>query len=159
MLQLAAALLIAAAPAPPAAAAPRTPIPAAFESVGPDRAAIEALLAAYTRAVSAKDRVLFESLLLNTDIPFSGVDQAVRAGGAPGGARNYADFRRGVFAGPPFTQRFQDVRIRQDGPLADVSLVFVNSAPDGSNWGWKTLQLLKVGGRWKIASEFYTNHA
>jgi hypothetical protein len=25
-------------------------------------------------------------------------------------------------------------------------------------WGWKTLQLLKIAGQWKIASGFYTSH-
>jgi len=40
-----------------------------------------------------------------------------------------------------------------------VSLVFVNTSPQGSSWGWKTMQLLKVSGQWKIASEFYTGHA
>jgi hypothetical protein len=40
-----------------------------------------------------------------------------------------------------------------------VSLVFVNTSPDGSSWGWKTMQLLKVSSQWKIASEFYTGHA
>jgi hypothetical protein len=63
-----------------------------------------------------------------------------------------------VFEGRPFTQRFQQVRIEQDGALANVRLVFVNSAADGQSWGWKTLQLVKAGGRWKIASEFYTSH-
>jgi hypothetical protein len=153
----AAALLLAAAPlcSQPAAAAP---IPASFDSAGADRQAIETLLDTYTRAVSTKDQPLFETLLLSQDIPFSDVDSAVKANGAADGTRHYADFRRGVFEGAPFTQKFQDVRIAQDGPLADVSLVFVNTSSQGTSWGWKTLQLLKVAGQWKIASEFYTGH-
>ena len=43
--------------------------------------------------------------------------------------------------------------------FANVSLVFVNTSTQGSSWGWNTLQLLKVGVKWKIASEFYTGHA
>ncbi len=86
------------------------------------------------------------------------MSQAIGAKGAVGGTQNYADFRKGVFQGEPFTQRFQDVDIRQDGALAQVSLMFVNTDAEGSSWGWKTLQLLKVGGTWKIASEFYTGH-
>jgi hypothetical protein len=50
------------------------------------------------------------------------------------------------------------VHIQQDGLLAQVSLVFVNSTAQGDTWGWKTMQLLKVAGQWKIASEFYTGH-
>jgi hypothetical protein len=135
------------------------PIPTSFASAGADRSAIQTLLATYTTAVSTKNQPLFESLLLNTAIPFSGVGAADGPGGDEVVTTNYERFRKGVFGGPPFTQRFQDVHIDQDGRLASVSLVFVNTAPDGKSWGWKTLQLLKVGGRWKIASEFYTGHA
>ncbi len=151
----AAALLLLEIAARPAFA---EPIPAGFASTGADRSAIEALLSTYTTAVSTKNQALFESLLLDTTIPFSGVAFTDRPGGAKVVTTNYDSFRKGVFGGPPFTQRFQDVHIDQDGRLASVSLVFVNTAPDGKSWGWKTLQLLEVGGRWKIASEFYTGH-
>jgi hypothetical protein len=134
-------------------------IPAQFDSVGADRQAIAALLDSYTKAVSTKDQALFETLLLNTDVPFSGVGPNGVASGAPGVTNRYQAFRADVFGGGPFIQRFRDIHIAQDGPLASVSLVFVNTAPQGRSWGWKTMQLLKVAGRWKIASEFYTGHA
>ena len=153
-----ATILFAAATSCLAAEPASTPIPPGFASTGADRSAIEALLESYTRAVSTKDQPLFETLLLNKDIPFSDAGSAIKGKGADGGTRRYESFRRGVFEGPAFTQKFQDVHIVQDGPLADVSLVFVNTATDGSSWGWKTLQLLKVDGQWKIASEFYTGH-
>jgi hypothetical protein len=137
---------------------PATPIPSNFESTGEDRRAIEALLDTYTRAVSTKDAALFETLLLDKEIPFSDVHSAIDARNAAGGTSHYEAFRQGVFGGPPFTQKFQDVHIAQDGPLAQVSLVFVNASPAGTSWGWKTLQLLKTAGHWKIASEFYTDH-
>lgn len=136
-----------------------TPIPARFDSAGEDRKAIQALLDTYTKAVSSKNEALFETLLLTKDIPFSDAPSAIRADGAAKGAVHYESFRKGVFEGPAFTQRFQNVHVEQDGPLAAVSLVFVNSSPQGSSWGWKTLQLLKLAGQWKIASEFYTGHA
>jgi len=129
-----------------------TPIPATFESAGDDRKAIETLLDTYTKAVSGKDQALFETILLNKEIPFSGVGSAIN------GTQHYEAFRKAVFEGPAFTQRFQNVHIDQDGALANVSLVFVNSSAEGTSWGWKTMQLLKVGGQWKIASEFYTGH-
>jgi hypothetical protein len=134
-------------------------IPASFDSAGEDRKAIEKLLDTYTQAVSGKDQARFEALLLNKDIPFSDASSAIGAGGAAHGTQHYDSFRKGVFEGPAFTQHFQDVHIVQDGPLATVSLVFVNTSTQGSSWGWKTLQLLKVNGKWKIASEFYTGHA
>lgn len=134
------------------------PIPANFDSVGGDKKAIEQLLEEYTTAVSTKDQARFETLLLNRSIPFSDVGSAIAAKGAGSGAQNYESFRKGVFEGDPFEQRFQDIKIQQDGPLAEVSLVFVNSTATESSWGWKTMQLLKVEGRWKIASEFFTGH-
>ncbi len=158
MLRTAAATLSVAALFLTGSTARAGPPPAAFDSVGADRAAIRALLDTYTRAVSTKNEPLFRSLLLNTSVPFSNTATAIGAGGAKGGAENYEGFRKDVFEGAPFTQRFQDVHILQDGPLADVSLVFVNTAPEGRSWGWKTLQLLEVAGGWRIASEFYTGH-
>ena len=133
-------------------------VPVKLDSTATDKKAIQALLDNYTKAVSNKDQKLFESLLLNTNIPFSYVIAAVRNADKPNGTSNYEDFRKGVFAGPQFTQRFQDVHIQQDGALADVSLVFVNTDAHGTSWGWKTLQLIEVQGQWKIASEFFTSH-
>lgn len=130
-------------------------IPARFESHGDDLKAINKLLATYTKAVSTKDQALFETLLLDRSIPFS---SAPPSGGTTE-TRNYEAFRAAVFEGEPFTQRFRDVHIEQDGDLANVRLVFEDSSANGRSWGWKTLQLLKVGGAWKIASEFFTGHA
>jgi hypothetical protein len=138
------------------ASSPR--IPPSFTSAGADHQAIAALLDTYKHAVSTKNRTLFETLLLNKTIPFTGIAGATSSLSAPSATAQYLAFAHDVFDGPAFTQRFQDVHIDQDGPLAAVSLVFVNSSAHGSNWGWKTLQLLKVDGQWKIASEFYTGH-
>ena len=135
------------------------PIPSSFTSSGQDRSAIEALLADYTMAVSTKNEAMFRSLLLDTHIPFSSVGLRDPSDRQAVVTTNYDSFRTSVFQGAPFTQRFQDVHIEQDGRLASVSLVFINTAADGKSWGWKTLQLLKLGGHWKIASEFYTGHA
>lgn len=136
----------------------RTPIPVTFESQGADRAAIETLLNTYTAAVSHKNQALFETLLLSKTIPFSGVPLSARAGDVAPETTNYEAFRRAVFQGSPFVQKFQNVHIQQDGSLAQVSLVFVNTTPKEVSWGWKTMQLLKVGGKWKIAGEFFTAH-
>jgi hypothetical protein len=131
-------------------------IPTHFDSQGDDRVAIEAQLATYTHAVSTKNQKLFETLLLDKTIPFSGVPATGLVNGAQ--TSNYETFRKGVFEGTPFVQTFKDIRIEQDGNLANVRLVFINKKPQGESWGWKTLQLLKVDGVWKIASEFYTSH-
>ncbi|QXQ07767.1 hypothetical protein KX816_07110 [Sphingosinicellaceae bacterium] len=112
-----------------------------FESVGDDRRAIQALLDTYTTAVSTKDEAFFETLLLNKEIPFSDAETAVQHGSIAGGTHNYEAFRKGVFDGAPFRQSFKDINIQQDGALAQVSLVFVNTDAAGSSSGWKTLVL------------------
>jgi hypothetical protein len=146
--------LIAASPAP----AFSTPL-ATHRTSDLDRQAIEALLASYTHCVTEHDEAGFRALLLDGEIPFASVQTAVTSNGSAG-LRQYEDFRKAVFAsGQRYRQRFYNVRIEQRGPLAQVSLVFVTeriSAPPQSSTGWKVLQLVKVAGRWKIASELYT---
>ena len=129
-----------------------------LQETAQDRHDIEALLATYTRAVSTKDQAMFETLLLNKDIPFAYVDgSSAKVAKQP--ISDYEGFRKGVFLGSPFTQSFKNVSIEQDGNLASVKLVFVNTTAQSSSWGWKTMLLLKVNGTWKIASEFFTGHA
>jgi hypothetical protein len=143
----------------PAIAAPyHTPVPATFESRGDDRRAIAKLLDDYTKAVSTKDQALFESLLLDKGIAFSGVPLSRKSAILTVRTANYEDFRKGVFEGEPFTQTFRNIHIQQDGALAQVSLVFENRTPTEKSWGWKTLQLIKVDKKWRIAAEFFTGH-
>ena len=156
-------LLLLAALATPATAVP--PAPVAFagrhEAAAEDRAAIERLLDAYRAAVKAGDEAGFAALLLDERVPFLSVD-AVRLGQAAArdvDDQRYADFRHAVFgSGKHYEQRFDNVRIQQDGALAQVSLDFVTVAAgtQQGGYGWKTLELLKVAGGWRIASEFYT---
>ena len=155
--------LLLAAIAPAALAVP--PPPAAFaghhEPVAEDRAAIERLLDAYRAAVKDGDPDRFAALLLDEHVPFMIVRSAV-LGKSPAGAvdtRRYPDFRSAVFGSKQrYEQRFDNVRILQDGAMAQVSLDFVtvDAGTDDGGYGWKTLELLKVAGGWRIASEFFT---
>lgn len=155
-LLLGAALVMSVAPA--MAGSYHRPVPASFESRGDDRRAIAELLDSYTKAVSTKDQALFETLLLDTGIPFSGVPLSGKGKDASVMTSHYEEFRKGVFEGEPFTQSFKDIHIKQDGNLAQVSLVFENTTATEKSWGWKTMELIKVEGRWKIAAEFFTGH-
>ena len=123
-----------------------------------DREAINALLERYTECVSNGDEAGFRALLLDDDIPFSAV--APSRDGKPMTSttlRRYADFRDAVFrSGRHFQQRFDNVRIEQDGALAQASLDFVTRRGEGGAAGWKVLQLVKTADGWKIASEFFT---
>jgi len=128
-----------------------------------DQQAIRELLKTSTTAVTNGDKAAFESLLLNTDVPFSSMSDLANQHTAAQevSASQYGKFRQAIFdSGVRFNQQFYNVHIEQDGDLAQVSLDFVtketNSGQGG--YGWKTLQLLKIKGRWKIASEFYTGY-
>ncbi|GEM_PF-3511846 len=129
----------------------------------PDHAAIAQVLENYRIAVSTGDEVLFSTTLLDDRIPFFAVRSPPSPGPVPDARqiRGVAAFRRNVFhGGRRYTQRFDDIRIAQDGGLAQASLRFVTLRDDGSGGaGWKTLTLIDVGGQWKIASEFYTVRA
>ncbi len=158
--------LLLASAAPAAIAVP--PAPAAFaghhEAAAEDRAAIEHLLDAYRAAVKNGDEAGFAALLLNERVPFLTVE-AAGLGKVPArdvDVQRYPDFRHAVFGSAGhYEQRFDNVRILQDGALAQVSLDFVTVAAgtDQGGYGWKTLELLKVAGGWRIASEFYTAYA
>ena len=155
--------LLLAAIAMPAIAVP--PPPAAFagqHSATPeDAAAIGRLLDAYRAALKSGDQPAFAALLLNEHVPFLAVQSGPLAKAKPDGVddQRYADFRTAVFGSAQrYEQRFDNVRIQQDGALAQVSLDFVtvDAGTDRGGYGWKTLELLKVGGQWRIASEFFT---
>ena len=143
----------------PMAARSAESIPTNFDSTGSDRKAIEELLSIYTRSVSTKDRAGFESILKDTHIPFSEIGAEPTTNSPEKGLHSYDDFAKEIFDGPSLNQTFQNVSIGQDGSLANVTLVFINQGPSVSSWGWKTLQLVRSGERWKIASEFFTLHS
>jgi hypothetical protein len=139
-----------------------TPAPLLNAPTAQDRIEIDALLANYTDSVSTGDRVRFESRLLDVNIPFAAVS-------ANGGAKtvdlksiqDYAGFRKAIFdGGQQFHQRFSNVKIEQLGNLAQVSLDY-ETALQGTEYagkGWKVMELIKVNGQWKIASEFFTGY-
>lgn len=129
-----------------------------------DIRAIEKVLETYTTSVTNGDKATFEAVLLNEAIPFSSTDELAAPGAIERNidTRRYPQFRKAVFeSGGRYTQRFDNVQIKQDGALAQVSLDFITKETKSGSGacGWKTLQLLKSQGRWKIASEFYTVRA
>ena len=138
--------------------AQKTPSP--HDTPAPDHAAIAQVLENYRKAVSTGDEALFSTTLLDDQIPFFGLGDAqpTPASLTSAGIREVAGFRKSVFnSGRRYTQRFDDIRIVQDGALAQATLHFVTQRGDGDGGeGWKTLTLIDVGGQWKIASEFYT---
>jgi hypothetical protein len=129
-----------------------------------DRQAIEKLLDTYTTSVTNGDEAAFEALLLDDQVAFSGTYEFTKSGadGVRVVTQHYRRFRESIFAsGKRYTQHFYNVHIDQDGILAQVSLDFITqeTKTGRGGYGWKTIQLLKIRGHWKIASEFYTANA
>ena len=123
-----------------------------------DRQAIEQVLASYTRSVNSGDEKAFVALLLDEKIPFMSTS-SLDTHGAHLDTHQYEDFRQAVFlSGKKYEQNFYHVRIEQDDNLAQATLDFVTkeAGSQAGGYGWKVIQLLKVNGAWKIASEFYT---
>jgi len=126
-----------------------------------DARGIKALLTAYTQSVSQGDRARFESQLLDTHIPFYGVGGGRLKDVGLATIQDYAGFRQAIFdGGVQFKQRFSNVSIEQVGNLAQVTLDYETAKQDEAyeGKGWKVMQLIKVGGQWKIASEFFTGY-
>jgi len=126
-----------------------------------EKLAIERLLSVYTKSVSDGNEAAFSSILLNDRVPFSSTAELHLAKADPVHVQisHYSDFKHIVFeSGRHFEQTFHNVRIEQDGDLAQVSLDFVtkDTGTHSGGYRWKTLTLLKLKGQWKIASEFYT---
>lgn len=127
-----------------------------------DIQAIHKVLERYTAAVGDRDSKEFENLLLDLQVPFASAQRFAESlsNGQPLEIRRYPEFRAAMFeADVGYSQTFHNVEIRMDGVLAQVCLDFVTTpnVGAGGRYGWKTLQLLKVYGQWKIASEFYTS--
>ena len=148
--------------APSAALAQKAPaFLSQHETSVADRQAIEKLLDTYTTSVTNGDEAAFEALLLDDQVAFSGTYEFTNPGadGARVVTQHYRRFRESIFAsGKRYTQHFYNVHIDQDGILAQVSLDFITQETQTGRggYGWKTIQLLKIRGHWKIASEFYT---
>jgi Putative lumazine-binding len=131
------------------------------ENAEAEKRAIEQVLNSYTQSVTQGDEAAFSALLLNEQIPFTSTSKLSESDADPQHTetRDYQSFKRSVFeSGKRYQQAFYNIRIEQDGALAQASLDFVTRIrdTDKGGYGWKTLQLLKVQGQWKIASEFYT---
>ena len=126
-----------------------------------DEVAIRKLLANYTTSLSTGNRAAFESQLLDLNIPFSYVKGGAGAVRNPSLAtfQDYAGFKKIIFdSGRRYQQRFSHIKIEQVGNLAQVSLDY-QTALQGDQYegvGWKVMQLIKINGQWKIASEFFT---
>ncbi|MFZ6732911.1 hypothetical protein ACO0LG_13385 [Undibacterium sp. Ji42W] len=121
------------------------------------------ILTNYVQAFSNGDRVLFESQLLDLNIPFSYIADNINGNKKYDlqSVQKYADFRKSVFeSGSKLKQRFSNIKIEQLGSVAQISLDYESAGRDQDyqGKGWKVIQLIKINQQWKIASEFYNGY-
>jgi ketosteroid isomerase-like protein len=147
----------------PAAAAE----PPRWEVSAAERPAIEAVIERFRLAIIAKDGPALSDLLINSRIVFNqlanqaGIDETRKTDRHYDGLGNsgFSGFARAVTgAKVPIEERFYNVRIEQDGPLALVTFDF-DYLEDGKveNRGLEHWMLRKIDGTWKIFSVVWTS--
>ena len=161
-----AALLLAAAPAlAEGPAVPQAATPARHQSAE-DLAAIRAVLDRFMEAIARKDARALSALVLHSRITFTtiepqaAVDEVRRFdahfdGVGQGGFTRFA--RYVATSKERLEERFSNVEIALDGPLASVTFDYV-FLEDGkaSNHGLEHWLLRKVDGAWRIFSVVWT---
>ena len=153
-----------------AASAPALP-PAADQSAHPgwparEEPEIRAVTEAFRKAVIARDGAAISDLMLDSRATFNliGTQDAIDENRKFDrhytglGASGFGAFSRFITASKvPVEERFRNLRIEQDGPLALVAFDYEFVA-DGKveNAGLEHWMLRKVDGRWKIFSVVWT---
>ena len=70
---------------------------------------------------------------------------------------NYRQFMRGLFRYGSTEDKFDNIRIHEDGTVASVLMDYSFWVDNKmTNWGSKYLSLIKRGGRWKITGVIYS---
>jgi len=122
----------------------------------------------YAQSVIAKDSVTFYSLFNDGPVIWCGAikdrsrAKEIEKKGAKAGKSNYFStsykvFLRALFSYKSTEDKFDNIRIVEDGTVASVTMDYSFWA-DGkmTNWGGKYLGLIKRDGQWKITSVIYS---
>jgi len=129
---------------------------------------IRIILDTYSKCVTEKDSAAFYNLFNNGIVTYCAAikdrSQAKEIGksGSKGVRSNYfassyKDFMRSVCSMKSAEDKFDNVRIVEDGTVASVTLDYSFWADSKmTNWGGKYLTLIKRDGKWKITSVIYS---
>jgi ketosteroid isomerase-like protein len=126
------------------------------------------IITKYTQSVIAKDSVTFYSLFNDGPVIWCGAvkDRSQAKETEKRGAKaarsnyfsaSYKGFLRALFRYKSTEDKFDNIRITEDGTVASVTMDYSFWA-DGrmTNWGGKYLGLIKRDGKWKITSVIYS---
>lgn len=133
-----------------------------------DKKTISAIIETYSQSVIAKDSVAFYSLFNEGNViwcaAYKDRTQAkeIEAKGEVKAGSNYFSgsykgFMRGLFRDKTTEDKFDNIKIVEDGTVASVTMDYSFWADNKmTNWGSKYLNLIKRDGKWKITSVIYS---
>ena len=133
-----------------------------------DKAAINKILDQYTKSVIEKDSITFYDLFNEGTVTWCAAikDRSQAREMEKKGAKmvssnyfsgSYKGFLRALFHYKSTEDKFDNVRIIEDGTVASLTMDYSFWANDKmTNWGSKYLTLIKRDGKWKITSVIYS---
>jgi len=133
-----------------------------------DKEQISAVIEKYSEAVIKKDSVAFYSLFNDDNVTWcaSVTDKSqrkeIKAKGLNESARgyftgSYKGFMRSLFRYKSTEDKFDNIRIIEDGTVASVTMDYSFWAENKmTNFGSKFLGLIKKDGQWRITSVIYS---
>jgi hypothetical protein len=126
------------------------------------------LIDQYSKSVIEKDSATFYSLFNDGPITWCAAlkersqakeveARGVKAAGSNYFSGSYKGFMRSLFREKSTEDKFDNIRIVEDGTVASVSMDYSFWADHKmTNWGGKYLSLIKRDGKWKITSVIYS---
>ncbi|RZJ50236.1 MAG: hypothetical protein EOO44_16780 [Flavobacterium sp.] len=133
-----------------------------------DKKKILAIIDVYSKSVIAKDSVAFYNLFNEENVTWCAAlkdrtqAKEIEAKGSEKAGSNYFSgsykgFLRGLFKYQSTEDKFDNIKIIEDGTVASVTMDYSFWANGKmTNWGSKYLGLIKRDGKWKITSVIYS---
>ncbi|PXY44229.1 Cif family virulence factor [Flavobacterium hydrophilum] len=129
---------------------------------------ILAIIDDYSKSVITKDSIAFYNLFNDGNVTWCAgykdrtQTKEIEAKGKTNAGSNYFSgsykgFMRGLFRYKSSEDKFDNIKIIEDGTVASVTMDYSFWADDKmTNWGSKYLNLIKRDGKWKITSVIYS---
>lgn len=133
-----------------------------------DKAAINNIINQYSKSVIEKDSVTFYSLFNEGTVTWCAAlkdnsqareiaEKGKKAVGSNYFSGSYKGFLRALFRYKSTEDKFDNIKIIEDGTVASVTMDYSFWANDKMTiWGSKYLTLIKRDGKWKITSVIYS---
>lgn len=135
--------------------------PVSAQQVPDNKKEINKIIEIYSKSVIDRDSVLFYSLFNEGNVTWCAAlkDRSIASDHAKRSyfSGSYQQFFRGLFRYNHTEDKFDNIRIIEDGTVATVAMDYSFWADNKmTNWGGKYLTLIKRQGSWKIASVIYS---